>query len=304
MIHTATNKAKFKMFVRRLRPILGNLPVGVETIAVGLLEKLWHATSVNSPRGDIGQFADELIAEMVGWEGDATTLIGILIDCRWLDTHPEHRLIVHDWHDHAPNFVKGNATKTGGFVTVSGPALGTGPRDRPNGTAHEDTPIGTGAPNLTKPNLTKPNPTKRGGGGSNTQKNPQTNHHLFARFWQAYPVKINELSAKTVFSEIDPDENLLEKMLATIAAFRASPKWIRDDGRFIPYAENWLAEEGWNNVPNLSQPSDDDVAYERLKRKTADELLEAPIIPLETKAAKDEAKKRRESATVPIGGTS
>lgn len=45
MMHNATEGLKFRRFVRRLRGLLNEwagLPVDVETIAVGLLERLWH----------------------------------------------------------------------------------------------------------------------------------------------------------------------------------------------------------------------------------------------------------------------
>ena len=38
--------------------------------AVGLLESLWHLTAEQHPRGDVGRWRDELIAEGVGWDRD------------------------------------------------------------------------------------------------------------------------------------------------------------------------------------------------------------------------------------------
>lgn len=154
MIHTARQSAKFIKFVRRLRTLFADLPVQVETIAVGILESLWHATATGAIRGDIGKFDDELIAEMVGWKGEASTLISILVECRWLDRHPEYRLVIHDWHDHAPRFVKGNVAKAGGFVSLF-IAQGVALEEEPKGDALEEEPQRMGAPNLTKPNLTK-----------------------------------------------------------------------------------------------------------------------------------------------------
>lgn len=92
---------------RKLQFRLGESRRGV----VGLLELLWLATAKNCPQGDIGRFPNEEIALLVDWEGNPDELIEALIECRWLDEDNEHRLVVHDWQDHCPNYVKGNIAK-------------------------------------------------------------------------------------------------------------------------------------------------------------------------------------------------
>lgn len=119
MIHSATQSSKFTKLVRKLRPMLTGLPVRVETIAIGVLEKLWHTTIVSAPRGDIGRLDDDSIAEAIGWDGDASELVSILVDCGWVDRCCEHRLIIHDWHEHAPRYVKQNINRKGGFVGLA-----------------------------------------------------------------------------------------------------------------------------------------------------------------------------------------
>jgi hypothetical protein len=175
VIHSTTAGGKFRRLVRRLRPMLPDPPVAVETIAVGILERLWHNTAVGSPRGDIGRFDNEELAEMVGWHKDAEELVAVLTDERWLDPHPTHRLLVHDWHEHAPRHVKANVAKVGGFyATESGtisaqgdalplPEIRTAPPNEPKATP-SDTKEAT--PNRTEPNLTQPNPTDRTIGGA------------------------------------------------------------------------------------------------------------------------------------------
>lgn len=80
---------------------------------VGVLESIWLFTQANAPAGDIGRHSDEDIAAHLEWDGDAAELIGALIECGWLDVHADHRLVVHDWHEHAPNYLKGNMKKWG-----------------------------------------------------------------------------------------------------------------------------------------------------------------------------------------------
>jgi hypothetical protein len=77
---------------------------------VGVLEALWHTTLRNAPDGDIGRLTNEEIAAAIEWDGDADELISALVKSRWLDADPDFRLIVHDWSEHCPNYLKGGYT--------------------------------------------------------------------------------------------------------------------------------------------------------------------------------------------------
>lgn len=96
-------KLKFKALKRRL-----DLPLWQ---AIGLLEALWRATEHNAPAGDIGRLTDDEIASAIEWSGPADVLISALVDLHWIDRDPEFRLIIHDWSDHAPNYLKGAFAK-------------------------------------------------------------------------------------------------------------------------------------------------------------------------------------------------
>jgi len=70
--------------------------------AVGVLEMLWHFTAQYCPAGDVGRRTNAQIAAFIDWPvDDADRLIDALIDTGWLDKDPEHRLLVHDWHEHS-----------------------------------------------------------------------------------------------------------------------------------------------------------------------------------------------------------
>lgn len=110
MKHQTPETMKFKKLARRL---------GVrDYVAAGVLEMLWIATQKNAPRGDIGRWDNEEIAIAIDWEGNADELVDALVDCGWLDRCDQHRLVVHDWHVHAPRYVHGIVAKCGGFVTT------------------------------------------------------------------------------------------------------------------------------------------------------------------------------------------
>lgn len=85
-----------------------NLPLFA---AHGILEMLWHHAGDYAPDGDIGKLKDSAIARAVDWRDDPAILIGALVDSRWLDRNERYRLLVHDWPDHAQEWVKKKLTR-------------------------------------------------------------------------------------------------------------------------------------------------------------------------------------------------
>lgn len=74
--------------------------------ACGLLELLWHQFTVKyAPQGDVGRWTDAQIAAGVSWDGDPAALVPALVKAGFLDESAEHRLLVHDWPDHAEDSV-------------------------------------------------------------------------------------------------------------------------------------------------------------------------------------------------------
>jgi len=83
--------------VKRLATLLGVRQYG----AVGILEMLWKFTAQHAPRGDVGRWADEEIADAVDWPtDDAGRLVDALLDARLVDESDQHRLVIHDWSEH------------------------------------------------------------------------------------------------------------------------------------------------------------------------------------------------------------
>ena len=110
MIHRTTSLVKFKKLQHRL-----GFTKTRDTI--GILEAMWLFTQREAPRGDIGKFDNETLAIELEWDGDPEMLVVTLVETRWLDAHPVHRLVVHDWHNHAPRYVHSLVQRYGGFVT-------------------------------------------------------------------------------------------------------------------------------------------------------------------------------------------
>ena len=74
--------------------------------AVGLLEMLWEFTAKYAPQGDVGKHPDFAIAAAVDWPENPEVLVRGLVEAKWLDSCTDHRLVVHDWKEHAPEYVR------------------------------------------------------------------------------------------------------------------------------------------------------------------------------------------------------
>lgn len=130
--------------------------------AIGLLEGLWYLTATNAPDGAIGRFTDVEIAAWLEWGGDPAALIKSFLLGRFIDPCKNHRLVVHDWEDHAPQHIKGNIAKHG--KTFAKAEIHDAPWEPPLAASHESSHSTLPDPmedapsysNLTKPNQTKP----------------------------------------------------------------------------------------------------------------------------------------------------
>lgn len=76
-----------------------------ETLACGLMEKMWHYAAKYAPAGNIGKHSDARIARAIGWAWDANWLIETLCDDHgdngaFLNRSDICRLFVHDWWEH------------------------------------------------------------------------------------------------------------------------------------------------------------------------------------------------------------
>ncbi|MFW9991940.1 MAG: Lin1244/Lin1753 domain-containing protein [Candidatus Odinarchaeota archaeon] len=100
-----------------------------------------------------------------------------------------------------------------------------------------------------KPVITDKNPIS-------TANNPQTKlnktklnniYTLFEIFWKAYPKKMSKGQAEKAFNKINPDEELLDRILLSIDGAKNSPAWKKENGQFIPYPATWLNSRGWED---------------------------------------------------------
>lgn len=101
--------------------------------ACGLCGMLWNFTADHAPAGDVGKHTDHQIAMALEWPGDAESLVAHLVAVRLLDVDPKHRLLIHDWQEHCPQYVRATLarkkqafaqrTQVDSSVTTSDPTL-------------------------------------------------------------------------------------------------------------------------------------------------------------------------------------
>ena len=67
----------------------------------------------------------------------------------------------------------------------------------------------------------------------------------FDRFWASYPRHTAKQGAEKAFLKLNPDDALLDTMLAAIDRQRASPQWR--DPQYIPHPATWLNGHRWED---------------------------------------------------------
>ena len=88
--------------------------------ALGHLELFWAFVAKKTPQGDVGKWPDGAIARSCYWEGDPDQFIESLVGAGFVMRDDSHRLVVHDWADHMPNWVRAKLKKEGVSVVLAG----------------------------------------------------------------------------------------------------------------------------------------------------------------------------------------
>jgi len=79
--------------------------------AIGHLELLWAFVAQKTPRGNIGRWSDAVIAHAAQWSEEPEAFAKALIVSGFCDEHDEHRIVIHDWSEHCPNWVRAKLKK-------------------------------------------------------------------------------------------------------------------------------------------------------------------------------------------------
>jgi hypothetical protein len=163
--------------------------------AVGYLELLWHFTAKYAPQGDIGRYSDRRIEAALDWVPGRWKrdghLIGALQEAHWIDAHPVHRLVVHDWQDHAEESVRKKLARAGlNFVTRSVEVS----RQSPS----------VGAPLSGQPT---PKPLPQPEPDAHAQTSDANVSPRFNEIWERWPLKQQKTAAMRMWSHLVTIEN-------------------------------------------------------------------------------------------------
>lgn len=73
---------------------------------------------------------------------------------------------------------------------------------------------------------------------------------LFLILWESYPVKRRTKRKEAIaeFRSLNPNKQLLDKMLSALDILKKSDEWKQEDGRWIPGISKWISDHGWEGV--------------------------------------------------------
>ncbi len=75
----------------------------------------------------------------------------------------------------------------------------------------------------------------------------------FARFWQAYPKKVNKAQALKAFKGQKINGEIVD-ILKDIENRRASLDWTKDGGQYVPYPSTYLTNRKWEEAQESVNP--------------------------------------------------
>ena len=102
---------------------------------VGILEIFWHFAYLHAPAGDVGKWSDDEIEAACYWQGEPGKLTSSLVACGFVEECVRSRLVIHDWYEHAPEFIKKRVQrKTMNFAEAQPP------EETPDPSRHVQTP--------------------------------------------------------------------------------------------------------------------------------------------------------------------
>lgn len=214
--------------------------------ATDYLIDLWVTVAEERPTGTLTGWDERDIALAAGYPDDPHKFVDALIDCKWL--HKQDGLYcLHEWAEHQPWVVKGpersEAARIAGLASAARRRTSNGSS---TGRQRTDDAASTARQPLNGSSTPSPSP-------SPLPNKPPISPKGFEQFWAAYPKKKSKGQAEKAFSKINPDEQLLATMIATIERAKTSEDWIKDQGRYIPHPATWLNAKGWED--EISTPT-------------------------------------------------
>lgn len=128
-------------------------------------------------------------------------------------------------------------------------------------------------PNETETNLNLKNKNKKiikeSTLKSTKEKSALSTGRNFDKLWSVYPRHEGKQAALKAFEKINPDDELLERMINAIIAQKKSAQWA--DPQFIPHPATWLNGHRWEDEPTQARPHEKRVLAQQYEQRDYDE---------------------------------
>ena len=69
----------------------------------------------------------------------------------------------------------------------------------------------------------------------------------FVAFWEKYPYKVGKKAAWKAWQKVKYTPELGAKIMTALEAWKQSPQWTKDAGRYIPHPATWINGERWED---------------------------------------------------------
>jgi hypothetical protein len=76
----------------------------------------------------------------------------------------------------------------------------------------------------------------------------------FDAFWAVYPKKRSRSDAEKAWRKLAPSPELRQRIQDAIAVQRTDPRWVEDDGRWIPFPAKWITGRRWEDHVVVERP--------------------------------------------------
>lgn len=203
-------------------------------MTVGRMECFWTWVARYAEEGDLSKSDEHEIATAVRWDGDSMKIVSALESVGFLD-RTESGLIVHDWEEHRPAYVRSRLRMR-----------------------EKDHLVSRNGGGDFKPSATLRSATLRSA-DSPAEKKPV--EHGFAEAWAAYPRSHNTRSSRSQSLEVWRKLGLAahaENVLAWIAFAKTTRDWTKADeagvvGGYIPGMQVWLKKPDFSEPPPGAQ---------------------------------------------------
>lgn len=69
----------------------------------------------------------------------------------------------------------------------------------------------------------------------------------FNGFWREYPKHVAKQSAIKAWEKLNPDDELVERIITAVQKQKKWDQWKQDNGKYVPYASTWLNQGRWDD---------------------------------------------------------